>query len=222
MIKTFTWTRPDQPYYTTTELNRTIEVTYNGPRYWLIEYDPVDGICRCANGGSSLDDPALDHSAFAANEWEYVVVDANDEAITPIVAYLTDMYTHPDPTDHTETFEDADGNEYTYSHTYDETTGLLTHDCWATSVTYNAETKQFNGPLFRTHVNSKEETFRLWKEQAAELRRKCDTNEEDWTDAEIAEVREWADHLEDIPRRFADIDHWKIPDVVFNNEPSCI
>lgn len=208
MRKTFTWTRPDQPYHTTTDSNLTIEVTYLGPRYLMLQVDRDDHECHISFLSDDLTDDGLDVALRPTNdEFHYVVLDADE--YPHIAAFLTDDYEHEDLSDYEETFTDADGDEHTYTHVYDGTSNIINHDCWPTSVTWDPESRTFAGPVFRTHANTLEVTLEAITAQAEGIEEALADETKVFTDADRTELSEYAAELRDMSRKYAGIDHWK-------------
>lgn len=208
MRKTFTWTRPDQPYHTTTENGNTIEVTYLGPRYLMLQVDRDDHQCHIAHMDDDLTTDGLNVALRPTNdEFHYVVLDAN---VNPeIASYLTDDYEHEDPSDYEETFTDADGNSHTYTHVYDGTSNIINHDTFQGSVTYDPDTGTYAGPVFRNHANTLEMTVEATLAQADGIAQALADPNSNLSDADKAELTEYEAELRDMSRKYADIDHWK-------------
>lgn len=212
MIKTFTWTRPDEPYKTAATGTRTIDITYKGGRYLLVEVDPREGTGSMIRESDNLNDPELDRSQFKPNQFTYVLVDADE--LPGLACSLTLNYTHADPNDWTETLTDADGNTFTWEHIYDETTGLIEHETTGVNggYKYNSSTGQWEGPEYRTHMVAREDALEGWARQATELQNALDSaSEKGLTEGQIAEITTYKEFLESIPTKYAGIDHWKIP-----------
>ena len=213
MIKTFTWTRPDEPYKTAATGTRTIEITYKGTKYHLVEVEKRTGTGAIVGSADDLNDSALSKDRFPDKEkYEYVIIDA--DTMPGLASALTLSYTHPDPNDWTETLTDADGETFTWEHNYDETTGLIEHETTGVNGGYvfNVSTQSWEGPEFRTHMTDPTETLAGWAAQAQELQTALDNAENlELTDAQIAEITAYKNFLESIPVKYAGIDHWKIP-----------
>jgi hypothetical protein len=209
MNKTFTWTLPDEPYKNTTLQGNTIDITYTGPKYVLVQVDRDDHECHFMGGSDNINDTVLDHSGYAQDDYDYVILDASVQTME--AAYITEMYTHADPEDYTETFTDADGEEHTYEHIVDGTSNIMQHHTWSNSVKYNADSKIWSGPEFRTHANDRATTMQAFSDQAQGLQDMLDDPEMDIPEDARAKLAEIRDYCADIERKFAGIDHWKIP-----------
>lgn len=212
MIKTFTWTRPDEPYKTAATGTRTIEVTYKGPRYLLVEVDPREGTGSLVRAAEDPADPELSTEQFRNNQWTYVLVDADESPA--LASALTLNYTHPDPNDWSETVTDADGETSTWEHNYDETTGLIEHETVGVNggFTYNSSTGQWQGPEYRTHMVERQDALDGWARQAQDLATVLSEAEgRGLTQDQIDDITAYKEFLESIPTKYADVDHWKIP-----------
>lgn len=209
MNKTFTWTRPDEPLKTDATGTRTIEITYTGPRYLLVELDPAQGTGTAIRMSDDADDPVLDASSMSHNQWEYVVVDAEDHPA--LACELTLQYTHEDPNDWSETLTDADGESFTWEFTYDETTGVISYETDGVhgGYKYNFILQEWVGPTYMTHDLSEEGWNEGRLRQISVLQSALDKG--NLTDEQTAEVTAYKEWLEDVPRKYAGIDHYKIP-----------
>lgn len=209
MNKTFTWTRPDEPNKADATGSRTIDITYTGFRYLLVELDPKLGTGAAIRMSDDINDPMLDASSMTHNQWEYVVVDA--EQHPALACALTQEYTHEDPNDWSETLTDADGNTFTWEHSYNETTGVIDEetDGLHGGYKYNFVTQQWTGPTYQIHSLSQDEWLEGMQSQIVALQAALDrgTLTEDQTQ-EVTAYKAW---LEDAPRLYDGIDHWKIP-----------
>jgi hypothetical protein len=220
MNKTFTVTYADEPYKTTVADGNTFECTYTGPRYILGQVDRDDDQVREAGRADKADDTALDATGYEPDEYDYIVLDAaesDDMALR--CAFMTDEYTHPDVDDYSETITTADGTEYTWTHVYEGTTGMLAHIYVGDSLLYNHETTTWTNPTLRTHNNTRESTLGSWVLQAAGIRRAISSDGDAINNLTSAEKTTLANHatwLESIAVQYADIDHWKVnyPDTV--------
>ena len=74
------------------------------PRWILAQVDKDDDQVREAGrSDSSADDPALDAAGYEQDEYDYIVMDANEsDDMAMRCAFITDEYTHPDVADYTE------------------------------------------------------------------------------------------------------------------------
>ena len=213
--QTFTVNLPDQPYYTTTESGLSFECTYTGPRYVLMQIDKDDFQCREAGRGDKADDRSLDESYFEQDDYLYCTVDAHSSAANAMrCAYVTHEYTHADIADYEENIEDADGNEWTWTHQYEGTSGMLAHLHWGESLLNDIVGDGWSGPTFRTHVNDRASVIAGARRQAATIDgalldeannvltaedRQTLVDYTDWLKVVVADVR------------YAGINHWKIP-----------
>jgi len=210
--KTITVTYPDEPYKTTTAQGKTFEMTYTGPRFILCQVDRDDHQVREAARSDKQDDPILDPANFEQDDYDYVVIDAQThDSHCLYAAYMTDEYTHPDVTDYEEEITDAAGKKSTYTHVYENETGMLLNIYWADSLFYNFETKTWSGPSFREHVNTRESTVESYERQAAIMRRALADPNQTFSDADKKVLEDQATWLETADTNYAGINHWKWP-----------
>lgn len=218
--KTVSVNLPDEPYKTTTAKGLKFTITYNGPKYILVQVDKDDHQCRESGRSEVAGSREIDPSFFDQDEFSYVVLDAyaNDDACR-IAAYLTDEYTHPDVDDYKEVCTDADGNTWTWEHVYEGTTGMMAHIHWAESVLYNPVTQVWTQPQLRTHVNTRKSVLDSMTDQAAVIDAALAYEEnKDLTDADRSTLTNYSAWIKLIAAdvRYKDINHWKIP---FPEEP---
>lgn len=215
MEKTFTWNRPDEPYVNSSTGTRTIDITYTGPRYLLVELDPKLGTGSCIRSSEDENDPILDASNLAHNQWEYVIVDA--EELPALACSLTLAYKHPDPNDWTETLTDADGEEFVFEHTYDETTGVIDHETAGLNggYTYNFNLKTWEGPEYREHMVSATDFENGRLDMISQMQNRLDNKETlGYTAEQIESITNYKEYLESVPTKYADIPHWKLPSLI--------
>lgn len=217
MKKTFNFILPDEPYKTTTALNQTVECTYTGPRYMLIQIDKDDHQCRMISGAETEDHPSLDHSGYEPDEFDYRVIDTWDHLLE--AAYMSEEYNHGIVADYSETITDANGNTFTFEHVYEDDTGILAHCHWAGSILYMTATESFSGPDLREHVNSRESVVEGCAIQAQVVQDALDDPEREYTDAERTELTEYKDWLLNVDTIYAGINHWKWPFVDISELP---
>lgn len=207
MIKQFTFTLPDGPYLNTTELNRTVNCTYDGPK-WL---------CFCVENNThkvrNLEmagetEAELNMENQIEDGHYHIAVKANDHP--KIAAYFTHCYSHEEIEDISEELTDADGETFTFNYTYDDS-GVIGQVCYNESVVWNPANNTFSGPELRQHANTREDTLLQWANYADELEANLDSDETDYTDEDDAALREHVSWLRSIPTKYADHAHWKIP-----------
>lgn len=207
MIKQFTFTLPDEPYVTTTDLNKTVNCTYDGPK-WLC-FAVENGTHKVRNlesAGNTEEDLNFENQIEEGHY--HIKVQAGDHPL--IASYFTHSYTHEAVDDINETLTDADGTEFTFEYHYDDE-GIIGSQCFAESVTWNPNTNQFSGPAYRTHANTREETLAQLANQATLYEENLDSPDTDYTSDDETALRAHIAWLKSIPTKYADIPHWKIP-----------
>ena len=180
-----------------------------------MQIDKDDFQVREGGRGDRADEDSVNEKFFEQDDYFYLLVDATEsDAAAFYCAYVTHEYTHPDVEDFSCTETDADGDEFTWTHQYEGTTGMLAHIYVGDSLLYNHETSTWRDPVLRTHNNTREETLATWVLQAAGIRRALSSDGDahnNLTDAERTTLANHATWLESIPVRYASVDHWKIP-----------
>lgn len=212
MNKTITLAMPDEPYKTTTAKGETFDIVYTGPRYVLIQVDRDDHEIREMRRGEKADEANLDPAPFEQDAYAYVTIDAKEsDFMTLVAAYVTGEYTHIDIPDYEETMTDADGNEFTWNHTYEAGTGMLGHVYWNNSIKYNPETTTWSGPDIREHVNTRQSVLETSTVTAAIITAALADSDQTFSDADRANLTTYAAWLADLDRLYAGINHWKWP-----------
>jgi len=207
MIKQFTFTLPDEPYVQTTATNKTVNCTYDGPK-WLC-FAVENGTNKVRNLECAFDTEAELQLETQIEEGHYhIAVEAKDHPV--IAAYFTHSYTHEEIEDLEETLTDADGDTFVFQYHYDDA-GVIGQVCYNESVTWDPATSTFAGPIHRQHANSREETLAQFAHQATSLEENLDSPDTDYTAEDEASLRAHVEWLKSIPTKYADIPHWKIP-----------
>jgi hypothetical protein len=202
MNKQFTFTLPDEPYKTSTSQNKTVEVTYTGPRYLALcviqQTGEIKYVARRGELETELDFESLVDDDPAT---EFVKLDAMTHTFE--AAYLTGMYTTPEVEDYE--FERPDGSKYVYH--YDDH-----HGCIGQCM-YGQDMKYINGayttPGYREHALTRESFIQSNTQLANIIRNSVQVNSYSAEDAAaLLEHATWLDNLE---TTYANMDHWKIP-----------
>ena len=213
--QTFTVKLPDEPYSQATTSNESFDCEYTGPRYVMMQIDKDDFQVREGGRADKADDRSIDPSFFDRDDYNYVVVDSTTSATHAMYcAYVTHEYTHADIADYEENLTDADGNEWTWTHQYEGTTGMLAHLHWSDSLLNDIGGDGWSGPTLRTHVNTRQSVLDGCKAQHETIDAALlDTVNQTMTDADrttLVNHSAWLKVVEaDV--RYKDINHWKIP-----------
>lgn len=205
MRKAFTAVLPDEPYKTTTKLNRSVECFYVGPRYVLVRIEKSDGKYFCVDGYSEtlegLDSSRLSAEILGPSGHEQVVVDA--ETDTWIAAHLTHEYEHVAVPNYVETLSTGDVYEYVY----DDTHSACSQPYYTNDAYYKKETNTWIRPRMRTHAVTRASFMDGVASQLATVEEAIARGLA--ADRQI-EAQAYADFLKSISTKYANIDHWKI------------
>jgi hypothetical protein len=206
MRKAFTAVLPDEPYKTTTRLNRSVECNYVGARYVLVRVERDDGKYYCVDGYSEtlegLDSSRLSVDQLHKEGHEQVVLDA--EADTWIAAHLTHEYEHTSVPNYVETLS----NGAVYEYVYEDTHSAVTQPYYTNDTYYKKETNTWIRPRMRTHAITRASFLEGVSSQLATIQEIVDRNI--LTADRQAEATAYVDFLKSISTVYANIDHWKI------------
>jgi len=208
ITKNFTIPLADEPYVDTTALNKTHAAAYTGNRYLKIVIDSeTKYVERVVAAADTLDDI---NNAFVAQESgkTYEILDANTHTFE--AAYLTGMYDTGVTENYTETLStvDAEGADETWSYTWEDNTGMILQQY------VGRDLKFVNGayvrPRFRTHALTRESFMQSMQQQISNINAALENNTTltEETREQLAAYVTW---LENLPTKYANIKHWKIP-----------
>jgi hypothetical protein len=208
ITKNFTIPLADEPYVDTTALNKTHAAAYTGNRYLKIVIDSeTKYVERVVAAADTLDDI---NNAFVAQEpgKTYEILDANTHTFE--AAYLTGMYDTGVTENYTETLStvDAEGADETWSYTWEDNTGMILQQY------VGRDLKFVNGayvrPRFRTHALTRESFMQSMQQQISNINAALENNTTltEETREQLAVYVAW---LENLPTKYANIKHWKIP-----------
>lgn len=201
MRKFFTVKLSDEPYKTTTNLNKTIQATYLGPRYLaLCVHTPSGEIRYVARSGETEGELLLPSLVDDDPETEFIVMDAKEKTFE--AAYLTGTYEHDPIPDYV---EQLSNNRGTYTYTW--AGGAINQNYFGQDMFYR--NGEFTTPKFRTHAVTKESVFEGSKKAANVITQSLLDN--DYTSSERAALEEYRDWLNSLATTYPDVDHWKIP-----------
>jgi hypothetical protein len=206
MRKAFTAVLPDEPYKTTTKLNRSVECYYVGARYVLVRIEKSDGKYFCVDGYSEtlegLDSSRLTADQLQGEGHEQVVLDA--EADTWLAAHLTHEYEHVSVPNYVETLSNGEVYEYVY----DDTSSAVTQPYYTNDAYYKKETNSWIRPRMRTHAITRASFLEGVSSQIATIQEIVDRNV--LAADRQADANTYLNFLKSIPTTYANIDHWKI------------
>jgi hypothetical protein len=208
ITKNFTIPLTDEPYVDTTALNRTHAATYTGPRYLKIVIDSeTKYVERIVSGADTLDEI---NNMFVAQEPEktYAILDANTHTFE--AAYLSGLYNTGVVENYTETLptQDAEGVDETWEYGWDDNTGMILQQYMGRDL------KFVNGsyvrPRFRVHALTRQSFLESLIVQATAIEAAIESNES-LSDADIAQLETYVTWLRNVPTKYANVKHWKIP-----------
>jgi hypothetical protein len=203
MNKNFTVTLPDEPYKTTTALNKTVECVYTGPRYLAIcvieETGEIKYLARRGDTLADIDMPTLVDDDPAT---EFYAIDAKEHTFE--AAYLTGQYTHGNVPDFT---VEHPGDLGTWSYHYDEGTGVIGQCFYGQDMKY--VNSQFVAPRYREHAAKRQDVMDSCISIANTVEQSIQNN--DYSDEDKQKLEEYIVWLRAVPTAYEGIDHWTIP-----------
>jgi|688.fasta_scaffold00012_148 hypothetical protein len=201
MRKFFTIALSDEPYKTTTNLNKTVQATYFGPRFLaLCVHTPTGEIRYVAASAESQADLRTELLVDNDPETDFVVIDASEHTFE--AAYITHQYENDDVPDYEETLPD---NKGTYTYTYSG--GAIDQNYQSFDIKYI--NGQFTRPSFRTHNLTRESVIQGSTLLIGAMEQSLANN--DYTDEERQALTDYIDWLRNLETTYDGIDHWKIP-----------
>ena len=129
-------------------------------------------------------------------------------------AYVTHEYTHADIADYEENITDADGNEWTWTHQYEGTSGMLAHLHYMDSLLNDIVGDGWSGPTLRMHNNTRQSVLDGCQAQHETIDAALlDTSNQVLSDADRTTLVNHSAWLKVVVAdvRYADVNHWKIP-----------
>lgn len=208
MEKAFVTVLPDEPYKTTTKLNKTVNCVYDGPRYLLLKFNDKDGTLFCVERAlESLEDL----ETFKYNEEGFFQVVLDADVNTWEAAYLTRNYTHDEVVDHEETL--PTGEKWIYH--YDDYKSAVNQPFYVNDLKYNNATKTYIRPRYRVHAVATSDFLASVEANLSTFERACLDNR--YSADKMAKIVAHRDFLKSITTRYAGVDHWKI---TFPPQPS--
>jgi len=201
MRKFFTFKISDEPYKTTTNLNKTVDAIYNGPKFLaLCVHTPTGEIRYVARSGESEAELDLNSLVDDDPNTEFVVLDASVKTFE--ASYLTGFYEHDPIPDYVEQLPNNGG-----TYTYNWSGGGITQNYYGQDMFYRDG--EFTTPRFREHAVTRESVFEGSKIVANRITQSLLDN--DYTNEERAELESYKDWLNSLETTYKDVDHWKIP-----------
>lgn len=203
MRKNFTVTLPDEPYKTTTALNKTVECTYTGPRYLAIcVIDESGEIKYIARRGESLAE--IDQATLVDDDpaTTFYVIDAKEDTFA--AAYLTGSYEHGEIEDFT---VEHPGDLGTWTYHYDDFRGVIGQCFYGQDMKY--KNGAFISPRYREHAITRQSFLDSLTSLSNLIERSLADN--DYSAEDRQKLEEYVVWLRAVPTNYSGIDHWKIP-----------
>jgi hypothetical protein len=202
MRKFFTFKISDEPYKTTTALNKTVDAIYEGPRFLaLCVHTPTGEIRYIARQGETEAELEMSYLVDDDPTTEFIVLDADQKTFE--AAYLTGLYTHDPIPDYVDVLSNGKG---TYTYTYSG--GGITLNYYGQDMFYRDG--DFTTPRFREHAVTRESVLQGVRNLVEMIVKSLAEN--DYTDAERTEMEEYKSFLESLSTaEYANVDHWKFP-----------
>lgn len=200
IIKDFTITIPDQPFYTTTEQGKKLTATYEGEEYIIISIDSNNVVQAVED---RIDDADINLDEYVDHRYTHHLISADKHTFW--VAWLTDNYTYEDFPNYEE--ELPDGSKYTFD--YPEFSIMNTVYKRFGGYKYDPSTDQFDQPKFLEWVKPGKETFAV--QCANQIATWQSIDREKLNESKKTEIDEYISWLNDAPTTFEGVDEWKIP-----------
>jgi hypothetical protein len=103
---------------------------------------------------------------------------------------------------------DAAGQPETWEYVWDQYTGMIAQQYFGLDLKF--ENGAYVRPRFRVHALTRQSFLDSMAVQAANIGRALETNE-NISDANRTKLETYKTWLENIPTKYADVNHWKIP-----------
>ena len=208
ITKNFTIPLTDEPYVDTTALNKTHAAVYTGNRYLKIVIDSeTKYVERVVAAGDTLVEI---NNIFVAQEPGkiYDILDANTHAFE--AAYLTGMYDTGVVENYIETLPttDAEGAAETWEYGWDDNTGMLLQQYVGRDLKF--VNGAFVRPRFRVHALTRESFMQSMQQQISNINAALENNTT-LTEESRAQLAAYVTWLENLPTKYANVKHWKIP-----------
>jgi hypothetical protein len=204
MTKKFTVSVPDEPYKNLLNQDKSIEITYTGPNFLVITYDPQNNRVQTVDGYFNTEEE-IDLSTFADDRFAFAVVNAETNLLA--CSIITNFYNHDTLENYTETL--VTGEEYVYTYS---TNGILDDLFNRWDLKYYPETQTFNNLEYQSYPTSREQFLESLTKNIEYItaQKQLETDNEDSEEklARFDEIITWCQNFEDT---YGDTDHWKIP-----------
>jgi hypothetical protein len=204
MTKKFSVAIPDEPFKNTFELEKTVEVTYTGPKFIVVSHDPTTNRIHGVDGYFDNRDD-IDLSNFVDETYQFAIIDALAHPLE--CAILTGYYTNPEIESYTETLITGEIWEERYT-----INGILDNLFNKWNLKYYPDTDSLSEPEYQTFPTTREQFLQsltvaidaMTKEKASALA----AGESESEIAKYDNIISWCENFEET---YGDTEHWKIP-----------
>jgi len=204
MNKNFTITLPDEPFKTTTDLNKTVECTYTGAKILVISVHNDSGQVAGVEAQYARESDIDWDSHPTPRDHSLHVLDAENNLFE--AAYMNHDYTTEEVADYEETLPTGEVWDYSY-----EKDGIINPTFKNLDLYYDASTKTFTGPRYlESAIDSVDELKQSFAERIAEADEVL-ANAADYSEDDIAKVQAFKDWYVNFDTNYAGVDPWKIP-----------
>lgn len=210
--QSFTIPMPNQPYVDDFSNGTTHPATYTGHRYLTFQYHKDTGlVANLINAGDTMEELGAYDAPLMENHLP-ITIDATEKPL--LAAYLTGEYETGEVADYTEDLgtTDADGNAETWTYYWQDDKGVLAQ-IYRRESTYYKEVDgvmTFVGPEFRSHILSRDSFLESVANQVVSIDTELSRTDGVYNDEEKAAILAHKEWLQNVPTKYADVDHWKI------------
>lgn len=204
MTKKFIVAIPDEPYKNSLTQNKSVEITYTGPNFLVITYDPENNRVHAADG-YFVSEEEIDLSTFADDKFNFAVINAENHLLE--CSLITNFYTHDNLDNYEEILPTGEKFEYSYS-----INGALDDLFNRWSLKYYPDTNTFSTLEYQEFPTIREKFLESVYQHillmTAEKEKAAEAGESEETLARYDEIISWCENFEST---YGNIDHWKIP-----------
>ena len=203
MLRDFNILLPDEPFKTTTELNKAVACHYTGRRWVIIAVDKnTKQVVHVEGKYDKYDD--IDWERHEDPDWEIAAIDASKHLFE--MAYLTHDYTTEEVEDYTETLPTGETWDYPY-----EKDAIVDVTFKHLDMTYNSATDEFSTPGYlEPAISDRTELTQFFPDRIAEADEVLDDSD-NYSAEYVKKVQDFKDFHVNFDDTWGDVDHWKIP-----------
>ncbi len=202
MKHTFDFVYPDGPYEDKVTSGLTAKITYDGPRYIMVEIQE-DGSMTLAGVDKTVE--RLEEASERMNpDLERHIIDVKEQPAE--VCYLTGTYSHDPVPDYVE--ELPDGQEF--RHEWGDAK-IINDVASFGGLEWDKKKKKIKPLEFKKHNLTTEQVIETFKTMADEIEAVLNDPIEEVPADEEAVLRDHIVWLRDWGTTYAGFDHWKVP-----------